>query len=79
MRSSTTPDLRVAPLVDTTDEIFNDLVSINLAGSFYVLREAARVMQPRAPAPSSTPAPNSRSWASQASSPTPPPRAPSWR
>ena len=38
---------RVAPLVDTTDEIFDDLVSINLAGSFYVLREAARVMQPR--------------------------------
>jgi NAD(P)-dependent dehydrogenase (short-subunit alcohol dehydrogenase family) len=38
---------RVAPLVDTTDEIFDDLVAINLAGSFYVLREAARVMQSR--------------------------------
>ena len=38
---------RVAPLVDTTDEIFDDLVAINLAGSFYVLREAAGVMQPR--------------------------------
>ena len=47
-RCSTTPDIsRVAPLVDTTDEIFDELVSINLAGSFYVLREAARVMQPR--------------------------------
>ena len=38
---------RVAPLVDTTDEILDDLLSINVAGSFYVLREAARVMQPR--------------------------------
>ena len=27
--------------------MFGDLVAINLAGSFYVLREAARVMQPR--------------------------------
>ena len=38
---------RVAPLVDTTDDIFGDLVAINLAGSFYVLREAARAMQGR--------------------------------
>ena len=38
---------RVAPLVDTTDQDFDDLMAINVAGSFYVLREAARVMQPR--------------------------------
>ncbi len=38
---------RVSPLVDTSDEMFGDLVAINLAGSFYVLREAARVMQAR--------------------------------
>ncbi len=38
---------RVSPLVDTTDTVFDDLMRTNLAGSFYVLREAARVMQPR--------------------------------
>jgi NAD(P)-dependent dehydrogenase (short-subunit alcohol dehydrogenase family) len=37
----------VSPLADTTDEVFRRLVDINLAGSFYALREAARVMQPR--------------------------------
>lgn len=37
----------VAPLVDTTDEMFDRLVRTNLAGSFHTLREAARVMQPR--------------------------------
>jgi 3-oxoacyl-[acyl-carrier protein] reductase len=37
----------VAPLVDTTDEVLHTLIRTNLAGSFYVLREAARVMQPR--------------------------------
>jgi NAD(P)-dependent dehydrogenase (short-subunit alcohol dehydrogenase family) len=37
----------VSPLVDTTDETFDALMLTNVAGSFYVLREAARVMQPR--------------------------------
>lgn len=37
----------VSPLVDTTDETFDLLVRTNLAGSFYTLRETARVMQPR--------------------------------
>jgi NAD(P)-dependent dehydrogenase (short-subunit alcohol dehydrogenase family) len=37
----------VSPLVDTTDEAFHALMRTNLAGSFHVLREAARVMQPR--------------------------------
>ena len=37
----------VSPLVDTTDESFHALIRTNLAGSFFVLREAARVMQPR--------------------------------
>ena len=37
----------VAPLVDTTDEMFDRLVRTNLAGCFHVLRESARVMQPR--------------------------------
>jgi NAD(P)-dependent dehydrogenase (short-subunit alcohol dehydrogenase family) len=37
----------VSPLADTTDEIFRRLVDVNLAGSFFVLREAARVMQTR--------------------------------
>jgi NAD(P)-dependent dehydrogenase (short-subunit alcohol dehydrogenase family) len=37
----------VAPLVDTTDELLHALIRTNLEGSFYVLREAARVMQPR--------------------------------
>lgn len=37
----------VSPLTDTTDDVFESLVRTNLAGSFYVLREAARVMQPR--------------------------------
>jgi 3-oxoacyl-[acyl-carrier protein] reductase len=37
----------VSPLTETTDEVFRRLVDINLAGSFYVLREAARVMQTR--------------------------------
>jgi NAD(P)-dependent dehydrogenase (short-subunit alcohol dehydrogenase family) len=37
----------VSPLVDTTDESFHELIHTNLAGSFFVLREAARVMQPR--------------------------------
>ena len=37
----------VSPLADTTDDIFHRLVNVNLAGSFFVLREAARVMQPR--------------------------------
>lgn len=37
----------VSPLTETTDEVFRRLVDTNLAGSFYVLREAARVMQPR--------------------------------
>ncbi|MFQ6326896.1 SDR family NAD(P)-dependent oxidoreductase [Nocardia sp. CWNU-33] len=37
----------VSPLTETTDELFDTLVRTNLAGSFYVLREAARVMQPR--------------------------------
>jgi NAD(P)-dependent dehydrogenase (short-subunit alcohol dehydrogenase family) len=35
------------PLIETTDEVFGRLVDTNLAGSFYVLREAARVMQRR--------------------------------
>jgi NAD(P)-dependent dehydrogenase (short-subunit alcohol dehydrogenase family) len=37
----------VSPLTETTDEVFRRLVDVNLAGSFYVLREAARVMQGR--------------------------------
>jgi len=37
----------VSPLTETTDEEFRRLVDTNLAGSFYVLREAARVMQRR--------------------------------
>jgi NAD(P)-dependent dehydrogenase (short-subunit alcohol dehydrogenase family) len=37
----------VAPLADTTDELFERQLRTNLAGNFYVLREAARVMQPR--------------------------------
>jgi NAD(P)-dependent dehydrogenase (short-subunit alcohol dehydrogenase family) len=37
----------VSPLSDTTDAVFRRLVDVNLAGSFFVLREAARVMQPR--------------------------------
>ena len=37
----------VAPLVETTDEMFALLVRTNLAGSFHTLRESARVMQPR--------------------------------
>ncbi|GAA5197250.1 SDR family oxidoreductase [Arthrobacter gyeryongensis] len=37
----------VSPLIETSDEVFAQLVRTNLAGSFYVLREAARVMQPR--------------------------------
>jgi len=37
----------VSPLTETTDEVFRRLVDTNLAGSFYVLREAARVMQSR--------------------------------
>jgi NAD(P)-dependent dehydrogenase (short-subunit alcohol dehydrogenase family) len=34
-------------LTDTTDDVFRRLVDTNLAGSFFVLREAARIMQPR--------------------------------
>jgi 3-oxoacyl-[acyl-carrier protein] reductase len=37
----------VSPLTETTDEVLHNLIRTNLAGSFYVLREAARVMQPR--------------------------------
>ncbi|WP_280454707.1 SDR family NAD(P)-dependent oxidoreductase [Nocardia brasiliensis] len=37
----------VAPLTETTDDMLGTLVRTNLAGSFYVLREAARVMRPR--------------------------------
>ena len=37
----------VSALTETTDEVFRRLVDTNLAGSFYVLREAARVMQSR--------------------------------
>src|SRR5262245_52002570 len=37
----------VSPLADTTDEVFRRLVDVNLAGTFFVLREAARVMQKR--------------------------------
>lgn len=37
----------VAPLVETTDDILERQLRTNLAGSFYVLREAARVMRPR--------------------------------
>ncbi|RDH76311.1 SDR family NAD(P)-dependent oxidoreductase [Mycolicibacterium moriokaense] len=37
----------VSPLADTTDDVFESLVRTNLAGSFYVLRESARVMQQR--------------------------------
>jgi NAD(P)-dependent dehydrogenase (short-subunit alcohol dehydrogenase family) len=37
----------VSPLVETTDASFHELIRTNLAGSFFVLREAARVMQPR--------------------------------
>lgn len=37
----------VSPLVDTSDELLHALIRTNLEGSFYVLREAARVMQPR--------------------------------
>lgn len=37
----------VSPLTETTDDVFHRLVNTNLAGSFFVLREAARVMQSR--------------------------------
>ena len=37
----------VSPLTETTDDVFRRLVEVNLAGSFYVLREAARMMQSR--------------------------------
>jgi NAD(P)-dependent dehydrogenase (short-subunit alcohol dehydrogenase family) len=37
----------VAPLVETTDEVLDMHIRTNLAGAFYVLREAARVMHPR--------------------------------
>ena len=37
----------VAPLADTSDELFEQLLRTNLAGNFFVLREAARCMQPR--------------------------------
>lgn len=37
----------VSPLADTTDDVFHRLVDVNLAGSFFVLRETARVMQTR--------------------------------
>jgi NAD(P)-dependent dehydrogenase (short-subunit alcohol dehydrogenase family) len=37
----------VSPLVETTDDLLHTLIRTNLAGSFYVLREAARLMQPR--------------------------------
>jgi 3-oxoacyl-[acyl-carrier protein] reductase len=37
----------VSPLIETSNEMFEALVRTNLAGAFYVLREAARVMQPR--------------------------------
>jgi NAD(P)-dependent dehydrogenase (short-subunit alcohol dehydrogenase family) len=37
----------VAPLSETSDAVFEQLVRTNLAGSFYVLRQAARVMQSR--------------------------------
>jgi NAD(P)-dependent dehydrogenase (short-subunit alcohol dehydrogenase family) len=35
------------PLTDTTDDAFRRLVDTNLAGSFFVLREAVRVMKSR--------------------------------
>ncbi len=35
------------PLTDTSDDVFRRLVDTNLAGSFFVLREAARAMQAR--------------------------------
>ena len=37
----------VSPLVETTDDVLHRLIRTNLEGSFYVLREAARVMQRR--------------------------------
>ncbi|QSE90736.1 SDR family oxidoreductase [Rhodococcus pseudokoreensis] len=37
----------VAPLVDTSDDVWSTQLATNLSGSFYVLREAARVMVPR--------------------------------
>lgn len=37
----------VSPLTETTDELFDRQIRTNLAGSFFVLRETARVMQPR--------------------------------
>jgi 3-oxoacyl-[acyl-carrier protein] reductase len=37
----------VSPLAETTDDLLHTLIRTNLAGSFYVLREAARLMQPR--------------------------------
>ncbi len=37
----------VASLVETTDEQWQRQLQVNLSGNFYVLREAARVMQPR--------------------------------
>jgi len=37
----------VAPLATTTDEQFERLINVNLCGSFFVAREAARVMRGR--------------------------------
>jgi 3-oxoacyl-[acyl-carrier protein] reductase len=37
----------VAPIVDTTDEQWRRQLDVNLSGSFYVTRQAARLMQPR--------------------------------
>jgi NAD(P)-dependent dehydrogenase (short-subunit alcohol dehydrogenase family) len=35
------------PLIEITDEQWNDLIAVNLSGVFYTAREAARVMLPR--------------------------------
>ncbi|WP_206184732.1 SDR family NAD(P)-dependent oxidoreductase [Thermoactinospora rubra] len=37
----------VAPLTETTDELWQRQLATNLSGAFHVLREAARVMKPR--------------------------------
>ncbi|XP_077484733.1 (3R)-3-hydroxyacyl-CoA dehydrogenase-like [Amblyomma americanum] len=36
--------IRTAPLVDTTDELFDDVVGVNLRGTFLMTREASRRM-----------------------------------
>ena len=68
--------VRVAPIVDETDDGWHTTMAVNATGVFYGMRAAIPALRRAAAARSSTSPPSTGPSAPPATSPTPPARAP---